>query len=95
MGEKNCGGFQFQNSIFSRYTLSVSSPSYYSRHQPHLNEPSGDAESVAPSNIDNLATPQAPATWEPERETLGERLLARVRAIKPVSFFESYVGLMI
>ncbi|VDM17689.1 unnamed protein product [Wuchereria bancrofti] len=73
-----------RRSLRNRYTLSVSSPSYYSRHQPHLNEPSGDSEPVATSNVDNLATPQAPAAWEPERETLGERLLARVRAIRPV-----------
>uniref|UniRef100_A0A8R1XPM3 UBR-type domain-containing protein n=1 Tax=Onchocerca volvulus TaxID=6282 RepID=A0A8R1XPM3_ONCVO len=72
-----------RRSLRNRYTLSVSSPSYYSRHQPHLNEPSGDVESAVPSNIDNLATPQAPSAWEPERETLGERLLARVRAIRP------------
>ncbi|CAG9541014.1 unnamed protein product, partial [Cercopithifilaria johnstoni] len=72
-----------RRSLRNRYTLSVSSPSYYSRHQPHLNEPPGDGESAAPSNIDNLTTSQAPATWEPERETLGERLLSRVRAIRP------------
>lgn len=89
LSRNNDGRFHSQNSIFSRYTLSVSSPSYYSRHQPHLNEPPGDGESAAPSNIDNLTTSQAPTTWEPERETLGERLLARVRAIRPVRFSES------
>ncbi|VBB32380.1 unnamed protein product, partial [Acanthocheilonema viteae] len=72
-----------RRSLRNRYTLSVSSPSYYSRHQPHLNEPPGDGESAAPSNIDNLTTSQAPTAWEPERETLGERLLSRVRAIRP------------
>uniref|UniRef100_A0A158Q8T1 TPR_REGION domain-containing protein n=1 Tax=Elaeophora elaphi TaxID=1147741 RepID=A0A158Q8T1_9BILA len=72
-----------RRSLRNRYTLSVSSPSYYSRHQPHLNEPSGDGESAAPSNIDNLTTSQTPTSWEPERETLGERLLSRVRAIRP------------
>ncbi|KHN79410.1 E3 ubiquitin-protein ligase UBR5, partial [Toxocara canis] len=67
----------------NRYTLSVNSQPYFSLQQPQLNETPADGADVGrhvASNVDGLAPL---ARWEPDRETLGERLLARVRAIRP------------
>lgn len=80
---RRCIRLTFAN-FCSRYTLSVNSQPYFSLQQPHLNETPADGAEIgrhATSNVDGLAPL---ARWEPDRETLGERLLARVRAIRPV-----------
>nr|AZA04905.1 E3 ubiquitin-protein ligase [Anisakis simplex] len=66
----------------SRYMLSVNSQPYFSAQQPQLNESASH-----PDGFELIRYPTdglAPLTLrEPDRETLGERLLARVRAIRP------------
>ncbi|VDN04928.1 unnamed protein product [Thelazia callipaeda] len=69
-----------RRNLRNRYALSILSQPFYPRQQQQADESSGDSGSVPPSDHSSV---QAPGVWEPERETLGERLLTRVQAIRP------------
>ncbi|VDN23025.1 unnamed protein product [Gongylonema pulchrum] len=71
----------------SRYALSASAAPFYSRRHPQLNDPAVVGEESAPAqSASDLALADLPPSWEPDRETLGERLLARIRTLRSVKF---------
>lgn len=74
--------------FFSRPVLSVNSQPYFSVQQPHLNQPQNSGNTSGNSTSSNVDRLAPMPHWEPEREALGERLLVKVQAMKPVySFF--------